>query len=394
MAITYLLVDCINGVLMRIGIGISISQLYKMGMLAGMLSYLLFKKPMIFLASFSLILFFLLPLLFKAMLTGETRTVVGNFGYNLKLILFPISFFFFYSLDFNSQGLKKFWNAFIWFNFWLIAVNILLGVLGIGYSQYDSPEGQGIGGRGFFFAGNEVAGIFLLFASAAWFQTKNWTGIFRFFFFLFLLVLGVLNTSKTAILGIILIVGLLELPKFLKKRITIGRFVGLLSLPFLAMGMGALIVWGIQATGLIDRILFFYERLDLLTFILSGRNQMVMGAMSFFPTVYSFWDYLFGVGNQEFLQLMGIYHGDPHTIEIDFFDLLFMNGFLGLGLVLGIFLWATIRSFSGSLTESPIWAVNLILLLISFLAGHIFNSAMLGISLGVVNGLGPKIWRS
>lgn len=394
MALTYLLVDCLNGVLMRLGIGISISQLFKMAMIAGMLLFLLGKNLSAFLLSFGLILFFLFPLILKAMLTGDTSGVVGNFGYNLKLILFPISLLFFSSLEMKEKSLRKFWSAFVWFNFWLIAGNILLGVLGIGYSQYDSPGGQGIGGRGFFFAGNEVAGIFLLFSSICWFQTRNWLGIYRFVFFLFLLALGVLNTSKTAILGIILIIGLMEIPKFFSIKLSVGRFLGLLYLPVLMIGMGALIYWGVHATGLIDRIAFFYQKLDLLTFILSGRNQMVMGAWNFFPKVYSFWDYLFGVGNQEFLRLMGIYHGNAHTIEIDFFDLLFMNGFLGLGLVLGIFFWATWRSFAGNLSHNPIWALNLVLLLISFMAGHIFNSAMLGISLGLVNGLGPKVWRA
>ncbi|WP_222116022.1 O-antigen ligase family protein [Algoriphagus algorifonticola] len=394
MTFTYLLVDCFNGLLMRIGIGISISQLYKIGLLAGMLLFLLGRRPIAFLAAFGLILFFLIPLLFKSLLSGDTSTFVGNFGYNLKLILFPVSFLFFSNLELSRENLKAYWKSFAWFNFILIAFNIFLGVLGVGYSQYDSPEGQGIGGRGFFFAGNEVAGIFLLFSGVCWYLTKNLNGISRFLFFLLLLVLGVLNTSKTAILGIILIVGLIEVPKFFTKRMSLGRFLGLLSLPLLVIGLVGIIYWGIQATGLIDRIAFFYDKLDLLTFILSGRNQMVQGALTFYPSMYSFWDYLFGVGNQEFLKLMGIYHGNPHTIEIDFFDLLFMNGFLGLSLVLGIFVWATFRSLTQKQSKSPIWAINLVLLFVSFMAGHIFNSAMLGISLGMLNGLGFKYWKN
>ena len=65
---------------------------------------------------------------------------------------------------------------------------------------------------------------------------------------------------------------------------------------------------------------------------------MVLGAMSFYPTIYTFWDYLLGLGNLEFLEQMGVFHGNPHLIEIDFFDLLFMNGLLGLGLVFGFYI--------------------------------------------------------
>ena len=126
MALTYLLVDCMNGVLMRVGIGVSISQLFKMAMLAGILIFLLGKRPGAFMLSFGLILFFLIPLILKAMFTGDTSSMVGNFGYNLKLIFFPISLLFFSSLEMKEKSLKMFWSAFAWFNFWLIAGNILL----------------------------------------------------------------------------------------------------------------------------------------------------------------------------------------------------------------------------------------------------------------------------
>lgn len=388
MAFTYLWIDCVNGVLMRIGIGISISQLYKMALLAGMLLFLLWKNTTYFLISFGLILFFLVPLLFKSIFTGETRGVVGDFGYNLKLILFPISFLFFASLDYNQEKSIKLRNTFAWSNFTLIAINILLGVLGIGYSQYNGPEGGGIGGRGFFFAGNEVAGIFVLFGGVCWYLTKKWNGIIRFSFFVFLLLLGVMNASKTAILGIIIIIALTELPSLIKKRMSFGQFLGVLLLPFLAFAIVAGIYYGIQATGLIDRISFFYQRMDLLTFILSGRNEMVEGALKFYTDIYNLWDFLFGIGNGEFVTLMGKYHNKAQIIEIDFFDLLFINGMLGLGLILSIYAMVTMKSiYEGMKVKTPYWAINLVLILISMMAGHIFNSAMLGISLGFFNGL-------
>jgi len=389
MTFSYLTVDCLNGVLMRVGVGISISQLFKMGMLAGMLLYLLWSNLNYFIIAFGLILFFLLPLLIKSMLSGDTSTVVGNFGYNLKLLFFPISFLFFSSIGILEGKSFRVMSAFAWINFGLIAINILLGVLGIGYSQYDGPEGQGIGGRGFFFAGNEVAGIFVLFGGVCWHLSKEWKGLVRGFFFIFLLILGVLNTSKTAILGILIIIVLLEIPKFFSKKLSLGRFLGLVLLPVFSVVIVGLIFWGVQATGLIDRILFFYERMDLVTFILSGRNQMVTAALSFYPTMYSFWDYLFGIGNLEFLGLMGQFNGEPHTIEIDFFDLLFMNGWLGMGLIIGIYFFIFLRGFfwPRGIEKSPMLPINFTLLLISLMAGHIFNSAMLGISLGFFNGM-------
>lgn len=387
MAFTYLLVDCANGFLLRVGVGISISQLYKMALLAGMLLYLLWKNMGYFLVAFVLILYFLVPLIVKAIMSGDTQHVVANFGYNLKLILFPISFLFFSSIEDFELPKAKFFAAFIWMNLGLLAVNIILGVLGIGYSQYDGPEGGGIGGRGFFFAGNEVAGIFVLFGGMGWYLTRHWYSAYRFLFFISLLLLGVLNTSKSAILGIILVVALIELPALFKRRMSLLQFLGLLSLPLLAVAIVGGVYYGIRATGLIDRINFFYQRMDLLTFILSGRNEMVKGAMSFYFQAFTFLDYLFGVGNAEFLELMGRYHGIAHMVEIDFFDILYMNGFLGLTLVFGVFFLVSIRSFKGSFSCSPVLMINTILLLISFMAGHILNSAMLGISLGLINGL-------
>ncbi|WP_111672130.1 O-antigen ligase family protein [Algoriphagus litoralis] len=389
MTFSYLSVDCVNGVLMRMGVGISISQLFKMGMLAGMLLFLLWKNLNYFLIAMGMILFFLLPLLVKSMLTGDTSTVVGNFGYNLKLLFFPISFLFFSSVGILDSKKDTIISAFAWINFSLIAINIFLGVLGIGYSQYDGPEGQGIGGRGFFFAGNEVAGIFVLFAGVCWHLSKSWNGLLRLVFFLFLVILGVLNTSKTAILGILIVTFFLELPKFFNKRLSFGRFLGLIFLPVFGFLITVGVYWGIQATGLIDRIAFFYQRMDLLTFILSGRNEMVSSALSFYGVAYGFWEYLIGVGNLEFLELMRQYHGEAHTIEIDFFDLLFMNGWMGMGLIMSFYLFVFLRGFvePSHLKTTPMIPINFTLLLISLMAGHIFNSAMLGISLGFFNGL-------
>jgi len=370
MTFSYLSVDCLNGVLLRANIGISISQIFKMGMLIGMLIYMAGRSFSNFMIAVGLFLFFLVPILFKSLLTADTSTVIGNFGYNLKLILFPISFLFFESINDDTGKKELIFKRFAWINFSLIAINILLGVLGIGYSQYDGPEG-GIGGRGFFFAGNEVAGIFLLFGGVCWYLSKSWPSFPRILFFLFLLILGILNTSKTAILGILLIVGMLELSSKIPTKISLFRLLGLLMSPFLVAGVIGLIYEGVQATGLVDRISFFYQRMDLMTFILSGRNQMVEAALSFYPNMYTLWDYLFGIGSLEFLELMGRFQGTPHSIEIDLFDLLFMNGWLGMGLILGFYLLILIRSlcWPTTLKKSPMWAINLVLLLISLMAG-------------------------
>lgn len=388
MTFFYLGVDCLNGILIRIGIGISISQLFKMLMLAGMLIYLLRENTVYFLLAFGMILFFLVPSMAKSLGTGETRTIVGNFGYNLKLLLFPISFLFFNSLPKWNWGQNRLFRWFVWCNFGLISINILLGVLGIGYSQYNGPEG-GIGGRGFFFAGNEVAGIFVLFSGTCWYLIREKGFMFKLLFFAFLLILGILNASKTAVFGVLLIVMLLEINLKIPRRISLAELFRYLTIPLLLVAIPFILYLGIQSTGLIDRISFFYERMDLLTFILSGRNEMVAGAMAFYPSDYSLWDYLFGLGNLEFLEKMGTFHGVSHTIEIDFFDLLFMNGWLGLGLILGIYMLILIRSvlMPSGMPSGNMWAINLVLLLISFMAGHVFNSAMLGISLGFLNGL-------
>lgn len=388
MTFFYLGVDCFNGILLRLGVGVSISQLYKMGMLMGMLVYLLRSNTAYFGICLGMILFFLVPPMAKSLSTGDTITIVGNFGYNLKLLLFPISFLFFSSLPKHDWGQNRTYRIFVWANFGLIIINILLGVLGVGYSQYDGPDG-GIGGRGFFFAGNEVAGIFVLFSGTCWYLIREKGFTFKFLFFVFLLVLGILNASKTAVLGILLIIMMLEVSLEIPRRLTLGELLKYLAIPIIAICIPFILYIGIQTTGLIERFSFFYERMDLLTFILSGRNEMVEGALRFYPSDYTLWDYLFGLGSLEFLEMMGVYHGVAHSIEIDFFDLLFMNGWLGLGLVMGAYLLILFRSLfvPKAALSGHMWAINLVLLLISFMAGHVFNSAMLGISLGFLNGL-------
>src|SRR5690606_8715702 len=130
-----------------------------------------------------------------------------------------------------------------------------------------------------------------------------------------------------------------------RPRISVFQLVKGLLLPVFIVAIPIVIYFGVKSTGLLERMAFFYERMDILTFILSGRNLMVEAATKFFFTEYSFLEYLFGVGQQGFLNLMNIYNGSPHFIEIDFFDVLFMNGFFGVIVVFGFFGFVLVRSF-------------------------------------------------
>lgn len=335
-----------------------------------------------------LICFFIFPPLLFSLYQGSPAYLFSDFAYNFKLLLFPLSFLFFYSLRIEEPRKKTILRNFTALNFTLIVCNILLGILGIGYSQYSSADAS-IGGRGFFYAGNEVAGIFVLFSAFAWYFIAKRPGWIKFVTFLFLLSIAVLNSSKTSILGILMVVGLYEISFSINPRISFFQLIKGLLLPIFIIAIPIVIYFGVKSTGLLERMAFFYERMDILTFILSGRNLMVEAATKFFFTEYSFLEYLFGAGQQGFLNLMNIYNGSPHFIEIDFFDVLFMNGFFGVIVVFGFFGFVLVRSFllkRGS-PYDMIFIVNIVLLLVSFLAGHIFNSGMLGISLGLFNGL-------
>lgn len=258
----------------------------------------------------------------------------------------------------------------MFFYFAVMSVNVTLGVLGVGESQYAG----GIGGKGFIIAGNEMSYLMLASASIVLFRLAETRGawcltcVFGLFLLFFLM-----KATKVAMLGICLVFvfSLIHNGYFKVRRIPT---VYLLTL----VGGAVVIVFGyqfIQAAGLLDRMLFLYKlHGGFWGALLSGRLSFLSEAIKLIIVPFGFWDVVFGVGVDRLLAVRG------SLVEIDIIDVFITFGVVGgvlfyLPWLLGA-VWAT-----QLLKQQPRYGISFWLLIItvigvSIAAGHVVNSGI------------------
>ncbi|MBZ5486431.1 O-antigen ligase family protein [Halomonas aquamarina] len=275
----------------------------------------------------------------------------------------------------SEKGENVFWTRkkivnLMLFYFFVMAVNVALGVAGVGESQYAG----GIGGKGFIIAGNEMSYLMLASASVVLFHTsikKNvWILIAVFLaFFLFFLM----KATKAAMLGVLLIFffSLVFNGFFKVKRLPVIYGTGLL------VGLAALVLGYqfIQSTGLLDRIQYLYKLHDgFWGALLSGRVAFVQDAFYQVISHFNVADAVLGIGVDELRRIRG------SIVEIDVIDVFITFGLVGpiifyLPWIMGLF-WS-VGLMSKNLKNGACFVLLLLTLIgVSLTAGHVVNSGI------------------
>ncbi|AJA68275.1 O-antigen ligase like membrane protein [Myroides sp. A21] len=374
-----LILDMINGILHenKIEFIFSLSQLYK-SILILLLSVRLILYPKVFqkILLYTLILF----------IPSITQFCFYNSDLNLlfqdtirtsKYLIIIISFYYFkyYLVDNNSFTILWRW---IKFSFWILASNLLSKLVGLGYPMYEFGN---IGTRGYFIAGNEISALLIVLSAIIgyYYLVVKKDKLAFIFYGAFSFVLGLLISSKTGMLGIVLvyIAILLSVYDFSKNisKATIGK--ALLGISSILI----IIVLFITNTSIFDRYTLFWDKLDFVTFVLSSRNLYFHETWLIIQEKYNLVNYFIGVGPTQY------YEWASKFVEIDMIDIFFSYGIMGVLLFF---------QFYGSLLkesillskkqEFPFGRVTLILLcfllLLSCLSGHILNSGIAGVYIG------------
>ena len=279
----------------------------------------------------------------------------------------------FYLMGESAKG--SFWSrrkiaSLMLLYFVAMAANVALGIFGIGESQYAG----GIGGKGFIIAGNEMSYLMLASASIVLFyiaENRNiWvlSGVFLVLLFFFLM-----KATKVAMIGISLayLYALLHGGYFNVKRIPIIYILGI-------VGVFAILMLGyqfIQATGLLDRILYLYSlHGGIWGALLSGRTTFLQDAFDQVIIDFNFLDVFLGVGVDHLLEVRG------SLVEIDLVDVFVAFGIVGP--LVFYFPWFLVLKWSSQLFKSsPKDGICFILLAITLIgvsltAGHVVNSGI------------------
>ncbi len=300
----------------------------------------------------------------------STSNVINDFQFGSKIIL-PILFYYVIRLQIhfrylNEQRLK----LVVYFNSFVLLGNVLLAFWGIGFGNYGVDEyGNMLGGKGFFYAGNEVNGallalyclVLILFFTA----DKKKYFVITIISFIFLIA-SIILLSKTSIVGFIIISFYIFATSFKKTRAIQIAF-------SIALAVGITYpLWINFLLAAIDRWTYFMNLSSgFVDFATSGRSLRVESFFELYkensPTLL-----LWGGG------WMGI---QSVGFENDALDMLISFGIVGI-IIYAIWIGWAVSNFKKYLKARNQSARNaafsiFLFLMISITAGHVMYSAMI-----------------
>lgn len=390
---TYLLVDALNGFIQQqFGQGLALSAAYKSVIMALMVwSCALTLGRRIALLPALLALLLAGPVV-SFLSLGHSAGLSYDIGMALKLLAPLLAAWYCFSLCQRDAALaQRNLHQLMWLGFAIIVLNLLLGRLGYGLSAYlpsDYFPDQKLGSKGFFKATNELSALLLVFSAYlfAWYWPRQKV-VFAVVLLLSLFCSSTLLT-KTGNAGVLLLALLIPFlqarPRWLAHRLWIRvAFGGGLLL-------GLLLVWQLPALlphlPLSEKQQLVLQQQGAMGIVLSNRDLFVRDNWVFVEQYFPVWQQLLGVGNAG----LALYSSKP-LAEIDPADLFIWFGVVGLGWYL---LWFTgvIRLALDCWRCAPqsvaagVLALNLLLLLVASMAGHVLTSGMLWIPWGMLNG--------
>lgn len=242
--------------------------------------------------------------------------------------------------------------------------NIFLGLLGIGSYQYEyGYENYGAGGKGFITAGNELVTAVLAICGVLVLRIGNLSIARRFIMYSAMAILVILTSTKSGMLGLLLLFGLRE-----------GTSSDVSNLRRVVMLMVLLVVAWIGIDYAINsfagrRFIYFFETDGIARAIFSNRNYWASNALSSFFSHATAFDFLLGMGADEIAYAN---HG-KYIVEMDVVDFLVTYGLIGVFVSHFPFFYAlyiTRRHSSSQLASSG--GIILFMCLATF-TGHVLN---------------------
>lgn len=387
-------VDALTGAMVFYGVPIGgISVLYKLFILFLVFIVIAGAKPKVFSVFIITIITLMIGPSRSLMTYGDMGFYFGDFALLFKIVTPLIVFIYCYIVVQSYPSLAQKWfPTLLYSNFFAVCANLVLGLMGFGFPSYSGVDGQpGIGVNGFYVAGNEFSACFVLLFGFVLHRRWNAGKITSYLAMsLLAFVFATAIATKAAMLATLGLIFLIPLFNEREKLFQLTKLKLFVFIPFLVSSLVLIIFIGnfLEAVGLYDKFVWVLEEKGVLTLILSGRDiKAEIIFFGHFLTNMGELDFIFGIGSG------GIKHFEYpyYSVEIDPLDVGIWFGILGLVyIVVGLFImnYVAFRELRSNSFYPPIVVlINLILLGLSFVSGHIWTSGMLGILWGVFNAL-------
>lgn len=385
-------IDALTGMIQYYGsISLKLSLLYKIPMIALMILIIGAKSRWLCALIMCVILLFVIGPFTQFLSSPKVSYFINDISLAIKMVT-PFIVFSFCKIisDFNPELLGKYGVRALWINFFAVLFNLIIGALGFGYPSYaGTGDGEGIGVNGFYVAGNELGGCFVLLFGFVMHYLWNQHRIYFYPMGLVTLVCGALIATKTAMVASLVLC--FAIPLF-NERQNFFRFTKLkakLFIPLILLFGGIIyfIVELLEAIGLYDKMMFFLSEKGVLGIILSGRLEFSVQIIEAFESYAGVFQYLFGIG----MVGMSEFFHSKYSAEVDPVDLYVYIGITGSLLVYTMLVVMILPALSvfkkGGFFPPLIILINLLLVMLAFFSGHILTSGMLGLIWGLLNAL-------
>ncbi len=377
----FLLVDAINGYFLQsFNLDVQISMLYKGCLLILLSLYLILYKP----SDIILILgFCFLLMLGEAISVLMLQSSANQTEFLAQHALKVVSPLLLLCFLFHREGLdQKFYermDLILGLNCLIFICNILAGILGFGFSTYGgSVSESSIGVKGFFYAGNEISAILVVFAGLYLGKAYVKSRILFIFVAIFWVIVGFSISTKTAILAVLILVAATPLLFEGKRIFFLNNIPSLIYSTVLALIVSQIFNFYtiFQETALFGRMDFFFRNHGIIGVVLSGRDLYIYSMWQGFESSASIFNMIFGNGAS--------YYADRtvYSSELDFADMFFWHGIAGV--LISLFVFAALSAYAIKYwSEAPclfartVLLTNFLLLVIANLSGHVFTSGML-----------------
>lgn len=367
-----------------------IALLTKAIMLTIMVVYLVNKNKInhiTVLISFAII--FIMPLLTVA---DNLEYIMEDVRILIKLLFFPISFFFFSAVMENGNYSDQFIYKTFRFLFYALFLAITASIFGLGLSNYGlNKDNVSVGYQGYFFAGNELAPLAVILYGYNLFHhlyhessVLKLSIVFVVGLFTCLLILTKVSVGGFFVCTILLPVFMNFSQNMLKWRLKTWQYYSNLLISGLAIVVGFIIIF-------LDMILAYSARLsaviDRSGDIFGARHDWAGMAYDIWLNQYNLVQQFFGAGTSyQYLMSVG---GGKKSVEIDPLDILLSNGIIGFSFIYGFWLLILIfvvkKIFQ---TKDRYYGISIFLLIFtlgaSFTSGHIMASSLVGFYLAII----------
>lgn len=359
-------IDMLNGYFINAyGIGI-LSQVYKISVLLICLLYLFSKDIVLLFKTISFLFIMSVGTLYFYSTHGSFGTVIESLQIAMRCVMFIV---FMRVLAISKPNVELVGKVCV-FSLLVFILNFILGHFGMGYSAYGNValgDDDTLGVKGFFYSGNELSFVIMIFSlfSVTYFKKQY----FSLLFMLLLILCALLLATKTAVMATLVILFSWICGKTSKvAMIFIAAILGVATYYLISVFVSDII-----SSGQFQRLIWMYQTGGITRAILSDRDNFVYNAfISSHDSGFTL-GFLSGFGRDYFNEIK-----IKSSVEMDIIDLYLWFGVAGIYFFFKYF--STIRNnlygnFDGDKAiKYSCVAFFWMTIIVSFIAGHVVYS--------------------